>query len=231
MALVRNKEDTARVFHIYDALPSRHFWPHAHKLALSEHGQSLREREPFLPPVLDDHEALRNLPEGSVGQAYCHFMEEEGLTASGLVQAAEEMGRPKYGDLIEWYGWRQRDTHDLLHVLTGYGRDALGEACNLLFTHGHAPSHAHLLLGYSAAINIRRKVKTRAPVLKAVREAHRSGASVPAPASFHIGDLLRMNIDEARQMLGIERPHAYHACHEVWQDERIDPYDLLAAAA
>ena len=63
-------------------------------LTLSPHGEALRASEPFLPPILDDHEALRRLPQGSVAQAYCDFMEREGLSAAGLVEESNKTGRP-----------------------------------------------------------------------------------------------------------------------------------------
>ncbi|MXO68334.1 hypothetical protein GRI72_05775 [Altererythrobacter marinus] len=227
--LIKDKEDTEQVFHIYEALPSRTFIPRARALTLSAEGEALRASEPFLPPILDDHEALLKLPEGSVAHAYVDFMRREGLSAAGLVAESEKMGRPKYGDLIEWFAFRQRDTHDLMHVLTGYGRDALGEQCVLLFTHGQSPSHGHLLLGYAGALNIRKQVKSRAPVFRAVRQAHRIGKGCPPIVAMAIRDLLAMDLGEARRRLRIAEPTWYHRCHEVWRSEGIDPYDLLAS--
>ncbi|WP_374405583.1 Coq4 family protein [Pelagerythrobacter sp.] len=228
--LIKDKEDTEQVFHIYEALPSKDFLPRARALTLSEHGEALRASEPFLPPILDNHAALRKLPRGSVAHAYCDFMEREGLTAAGLVAESDKMGRPKYGDLIEWYGFRQRDTHDLMHVLTGYGRDALGEQCVLLFTHGQSPSHGHLLLGYAGALNIKKQVKSRAPVYRAVREAHRIGKACPPIAEMPIRELLAMDLIHAREVLRITEPVWYARCHEVWRSEGVDPYDLLGKA-
>lgn len=228
--LIKDKENTELVFHIYDALPSKNFLPRAKALTLSEKGEALRASEPFLPPILDDHDALRRLPAGSVAQAYCDFMETEGLTAAGLVAESAKMGRPKYGDLVEWFGFRQRDTHDLMHILTGYGRDALGEQCVLLFTHGQSPNPGHLLLGYAGALNIRQQVKSRAPVYHAVREAHRVGKARPPIIEMSIRELLAMNLAEARSRLGITEAVWYKRCHEVWRSECIDPYDLLGKA-
>jgi ubiquinone biosynthesis protein COQ4 len=225
--LIKDKENTALVFEIYEALPSKKFLPRAREATLSEHGQALREDEPFLPPMLDDHAELRKLPAGSVAHAYCDFMEREGLSAAGLVAESEKMNRPKYGDLIEWYGFRQRDTHDLMHILTGYGRDALGEQCVLLFTHGQQPAAGHLLLGYAGAYNITKQVKSKAPVWRAVREAHRRGRSCPPLVEMSIKSLLAMNLAEARAKFGIGEPTWYIRCHAVWNSEGIDPYDLL----
>lgn len=226
--LIKDKEDTSHVFEIYDALPSRNFRPRAHSFTLSERGDALRAAEPYLPPILDDHDALSHMPKGSVAETYVRFMESEGLSAAGLVAESEKLGRPKYGDLMEWYGFRQRDTHDLLHVLTGYGRDALGEQCVLLFTHGQSPSLGHLLLGYAGAANIKKQVKSKAPVYRAVREAHRMGKACPSIVEMSIRELLAMDLLEVRKQFGIAEHRWYRACHEIWRTEGVDPYDLLA---
>lgn len=225
--LIKDKENTKLVFEIYEALPSKEFLPRARALTLSEEGQKLRSDEPFLPPILDDHDALRKLPTGTVAHAYCDFMEREGLSAAGLVAESEKMGRPKYDDLVQWYGFRQRDTHDLMHVLTGYGRDALGEQCVLLFTHGQSPAPGHLLLGYAGAYNITKQVKSKAPIWRAVREAHRLGKTCPPLLAMSIRELLAMDLQVAREKLGITPARWYAKCHEVWKSEGIDPYDLL----
>ncbi|MEM8726666.1 MAG: Coq4 family protein, partial [Pseudomonadota bacterium] len=163
--LMKDKEDTSLVFKIYESLPSKSFMPRVQKLTLSDHGEFLRRTEPSLPEILDDHAELRKTPKGSLAHAYCDFMESEGLTAAGLVAEADRLGRAKYNDLVQWFADRSRDTHDLFHVLTGYGRDALGEQCVLLFTHGQSPTQGHLLIGYAGAANIKKMVwGSKAPV-------------------------------------------------------------------
>ena len=226
--LLKDKENTAEVFKIYDALPSGQFIPRVRALTLSPHGEALRASEPYLPSILDDHEALRQLPEGSVAHAYCDFMEREGLTAAGLVEEFEKADRPTYDDLVQWFGFRQRDTHDLMHVLTGYGRDALGEQCVLLFTHGQSPSQGHLLLGYAGSLHLKKLVKSEAPVMKATRQAHRTGKACPALVGLSIRELLTKDLEQARAELNIPEPHWYRECHRIWREEGIDPYDLLA---
>ena len=226
--LLKDKENTAEVFKIFEALPSKSFMPRVRNLVLSEQGERLRAEEASLPSILDDHAALRRMPAGSVAHAYCDFMEREGLSAAGLVEESVRAGRPTYPDLVQWYGYRLRDTHDLMHVLTGYGRDALGEQCVLLFTHGQNPSHGHLLLGYAGALHMKRQVTSHAPVLKAVRQAHRTGRACPSLVGMSIRELLATDLAEARAKLNIPEPTWYHACHRVWRSEGIDPYDLLA---
>ncbi|WDA40552.1 Coq4 family protein [Erythrobacter sp. BLCC-B19] len=229
--LMKDKEDTAAVFKIFESLPSKDFLPRIAAFALSERGEQLRASEAWLPDILDDHATLRKTPKGSLAHAYCDFMEAEGLSAAGLVAESDRAGRPRFPDLVEWYINRSRDTHDLFHVLTGYGRDALGEASVLLFTHGQSPSQGHLLIGYAGAANIKKMVKgSKAPVMSAVREAHRIGKGAPPLIEQPIRQLLERPIDEVRAALRIPQPHQYRECHRIWQAEGIDPYDLLASS-
>lgn len=229
-ALIKDKEDTSLVFKIFESLPSKTFLPRVRELALSPQGEFLRAHEPHLPEILDDHAALRRTPKGSLAHAYCDFMEAEGLSAAGLVAEAERLGRQKYPDLVQWFMERSRDTHDLFHILTGYGRDALGEQCVLLFTHGQSPSQGHLLIGYAGAANIKKMVKgSSAPIFGAVRQAHRTGKGAPRLIDQSIRELLARPLEDVRRDLSIPQPSQYRECHRIWREEGIDPYNLLAS--
>ena len=228
--LMKDKEDTSLVFKIYESLPSRNFMPRVEELALSERGEFLRSSEPSLPEILDDHAALRKTPKGSLAHVYCDFMESEGLSAAGLVAEADKLGRPKYNDVVQWFGDRSRDTHDLFHVLTGYGRDALGEQCVLLFTHGQSPTQGHLLIGYAGSLNIKMQVKgSKAPIMGAVQQAKRTGKGAARMIEQPIRELLKMQYDDVRKALNIPEPTLYRECHRIWREEGIDPYNLLAS--
>jgi ubiquinone biosynthesis protein COQ4 len=228
--LMKDKEDTSLVFKIFESLPSKTFISRVRDLSLSEHGEFLRASEPRLPEILDDHAALRRTPKGSLAHAYCDFMEAEGLSAAGLVAEAERLDRPKYPDLVQWFMERSRDTHDLFHILTGYGRDALGETCVLLFTHGQSPSQGHLLIGYAGAANIKKMAKgSAAPIFGAVRQAHRTGKGAPRLIAQPIRELLQRPLDDVRAALRIPQPTQYRECHRIWQAEGVDPYNLLAS--
>lgn len=230
--LLKDKENTEEVFKIFEALPSPNIAERSRRFVLSETGQGLRVTEPYLPPLLDDHEALRKHAKGSVAHAYVEFMESQGLTAQGLVDeyARFQGDRPKYGDLFEWHFNRFRDTHDLLHVLTGYSRDALGEQCVLAFSAGQNPGLGDLFIAYAGAMHMKRHHAHGAPVVAAVREAHRHGKRRPCLAEMPIMELLARPLEEVRKELGIEPPEVYRRCHAIWRGQGIDPFDLLAPA-
>lgn len=225
--LIKDKEDTEQVFHIFESLPRRNFRKEALAFSTSEKGEGIREQEAFLPEILDDHDRLRAMPEGSLAHAYCDFMEKEGLSAAGLVAEFDKFHSRKYGDLIEWYGDRQRDTHDLLHVLTGYGRDALGEQCVLAFTYGQSPAPAHLFIAYLGGLNMKKTVKSDAPVFKAISQARKMGRNCPRITEESILEMLEQPLDELRHKMNIKTPTAYLEAHQAYRSEGIDPYDML----
>ena len=231
--LLKDKERTEEVFHIFESLPWKGLRAASDRFLTSDQGRAIRTREPSLSRLLDDHAALRRMPAGSVAHAYCDFMEREGLTAQGLVDEFERFlgERPRFDDQFRWYLNRMRDVHDLLHVLTGYGRDALGEACVLAFTYGQQPSPAHLFIAYMAGLNIRKQVKSDAPVFAAVREGRRLGKACPRLCEQPITDLLQLPYAEARRRLNITPAVHYQQAHAIWRQMGVDPYDLLGKNA
>ncbi|MFV0645333.1 MAG: Coq4 family protein [Sphingomonadaceae bacterium] len=227
--LLRDKENTEEVFYIFEALPTHDVRGRAQRFLTSDHGRQLRLSEPYLPDLLDDHAMLRAFPADSVAHAYLDFMESQGLTAAGLVEEYDQFreGRTAFDDKFEWYISRYRDTHDLLHVLTGYNRDALGEQCVLAFTHGQNGGLGYLFIAYAAALHMRGNGAADAPVIRAVREAQKLGKGCPTIAEMPIEDVLAMPLEEARSSFGIRKPRFYDECHAQWRDKGIDPYTLL----
>src|SRR3546814_6180560 len=112
------------LFHIIDALRDKRFGRSVEQFFTTPEGKRVLAERPYLPALLDDHDALRRLPVGSVGRVYVDFMEREGLTAQGLVDESLKFrhGKPRHDDKMELYGDRLRDTHDLFHILTEIGR-------------------------------------------------------------------------------------------------------------
>lgn len=228
--LVKDKENTAEVFPIFEALPWRGSYDAAKAFLATERGQAIRKSEPSLVKILDDHDTLRKTPLGSLAHAYCDFMEREGLSAQGLVDDLNKYRRPDqfFDDQITWYFNRMRDTHDLMHVLSGFGRDALGEQCVLAFTYGQQPALAHLFLGYAGALEITKRRTVKVPVFRAVREAQKMGGACPRLIEQPIRDLLAQPLDELRVRLNIGQPKYYHQAHAMWRAAGVDPYDLMA---
>lgn len=229
--LIADKEDTEQVFQIFACLPRPAVVDEARAFVYSDAGIALRASEPYLPDLLDDHARLRAMPAGSVAHAYVDFMQREGLSAAGLVSEYDRFLRGRrFGDLLEWYFNRLRDTHDLLHVLTGYGRDALGEQCVLAFTYGQNPAPGHIFIAYMGGLNVKRTTRSDAPVFTAINEARRSGQGCPRLIEQSITSLLVEPLVSARQRLNIAPPRSYGLVHDRFRARGVDPYNLARAA-
>ncbi|HNW18797.1 MAG TPA: Coq4 family protein [Sphingorhabdus lacus] len=231
--LIADKEDTEQVFHIIAALRGRKFRKIASSFWHSEKGQRILASNQRLIDVLDDHDSIKKLPAGTVGRAYVDFMEREGLSAAGLEAEYAKFtdAGVRYEDGIDRYGDRLRDTHDMLHVLTGYGRDALGEQCVLAFTYAQNRNLGVGFIAYAGGFELKRRVARSAPIMKAVQEGYHIGNAAKNIVHEDIVALLKEPLADARKRLGIAEPVAYRAAHEAMLSGGVDPYNLLAAPA
>ena len=219
--LVEDKEDTEQVFHIIEATKGKASHRQAWNFIQSDSGQRFLREETDIPGMLDDHARWADLPENSVAQHYIRFMKREGLTAAGLVEESHKWAPPESrpNDLTEWYFNRLRDTHDLFHVLTGYGRDALGEASLLGFSYAQNHNKGILFIAYAGARQIKKVSGTKAPLYSAVREGQRLGKAAAKLAHMDVEAVMREDIDEARARLKIGKPVIYRDCLRILEEE------------
>lgn len=229
--LLADKEDTAQVFYMAECLASRRSWNLADAFCRSARGRALMAEEPYLPDLLDDHDALLRLPAGSVAHAYVAFMRREGLSAAGLVEASTVPGIERHPDQLQWFTDRLRDLHDLAHILTGYGRDALGEQCVLGFTSAQYHDRTEWIIAWLGALEMSAKVKASAPFLRAVGEARRHGATAAKIYEQDVRALLAEPLEAARARMGVSRPRQYDLAHQRLRERGMDPYRVMAPAA
>lgn len=230
--LVANKEDTAQVFHITEALKGRRTHKQAWEFIASKEGQRFLAQETDIPAKLDNHSNWADCTPNTVAAHYVSFMKREGLSAAGLVAESEKFLPPEkqFGDLTEWYFMRLRDTHDLFHILTGYGRDALGEASLLGFSYEQNYNNGIGFIAYAAAHQIRKQTGTRAPVFASIAEGRRLGKAARKLAHMDVEAVMRMDLGEARAMLGVGEPVVYRECLRILESEGKLGEDLLAPA-
>ena len=230
--LIADKEDTTQVFDIVEALDGNNLQKDYKRFMSTAEGQARYDERKNLVPLLDNHETLRKFPMGSVGHHYCDFMEAQGLSAQGLADEYDRWGKrleDYYDADIAWYGYRRRDVHDLMHILSGYSRDALGEACVLAFTHGQHRGLGIYFISHMVPFEIRKEAPKGSPVWRAVREAKKNGKLAENIIKQDIMGLMAENLEEARKRLNIKPPTHYNKVHQMMQDIGIDPYAVVAA--
>ena len=180
--------------------------------------------------MLDDHARWADCAPDTVAATYIAFMRREGLSAAGLVAESEKFMPPEkqLGDLTEWYFKRLRDTHDLFHILTGYGRDALGEASLLGFSYEQNHNRGIWFIAYAAAHQIKKSTGTRAPIYASINEGRRLGKAARKLAHMDVEAVMRMELGEARAKLGVGEPVVYRECLRILEAEGKLGEDLMA---
>ena len=219
--LVENKEDTEQVFHIIEATKGRRSLALARGFVCSPEGQRFLAESVDLPTMLDEHERWADCAPDSVAAHYLGFMNREGLSAAGLVAESDRWAPPESlpRDQTQWYYDRLRDTHDLFHVLTDYGRDALGEVSLLGFSYEQNLNGGILFIAYAGARQIKKFSGTKAPIFAAIKEGRRLGRVAARIAHQDIAALMHEDINEARARLNIGTPEIYRQCLTILENE------------
>jgi ubiquinone biosynthesis protein COQ4 len=211
--LAANTEDTEQAFQIMTAMNGTKARKIADRFWHSETGQRLLAGNIRLIDALDDHQSLKRLPADTVGRAYVDFMECEGLSAQGLEREYVKFTRniPSFNDGMQRYIDRLRDTHDLMHVLTGYGRDVLGEQCLFALTYSQTGNYGRLVMAYAGAVEMARRVRFSAPIFRAVYEGKKIGKAANYVAHEDIVALLREPLVSARRRMNFAEPLVYRS--------------------
>ena len=207
--LIRDKEDTVQVFQIMRALSGGSTYKGLERLIREPSGGEIVYAHRELAPILSDAPWIAQFGPGTVGATYRAFMAEENLSAEGLaMQSRQNEPQIDAPNVITWYARRLRDVHDVWHVLTGYGRDALGEACVVAFSYAQTGNLGFGFLALAAA----RELKREAPKVaawSAVLEAWRHGRRARWLPAENYERLFTEPLDAARARLSIAPPKRY----------------------
>ena len=214
LRLIRNKEDTRQVFEIIQAMSGDTGKRVFRRFTASPYGRRVVTEPVKLEEVLGDRERLRAYPEGSLARAYLAFMEGENLTPEGLRAAAQEAdidydAYPEFAEYMRLFMHLQV-SHDLWHVLTGYGRVALGELCNDVYTHRQTRNPGFLLI-VAIGFLAQKREQPGAPIGKAMMEARRNAKAAEWVLEYDVEELLPLPLAEARARLKLAEPAAYNA--------------------
>lgn len=137
-ALSANPDDTAAAIRAITAMSGKSGERCFRRFKRSVTGARILQEKRELADALADIDCLGMMPHGSLGKEIWNFYTVEQLSIQGLQEASEaaQGGGSDGADTDEArFGRRLRDLHDVFHVLTGYGRDILGEIACLAFTY------------------------------------------------------------------------------------------------
>ncbi|HEX8224840.1 MAG TPA: Coq4 family protein [Allosphingosinicella sp.] len=209
--LLADGNDTVQVFRIMRALNGDTSHRNYRRLIASPDGGRLAYQRLELAPRLCDRSWIDSFPEGSVGAAYRAFLDRTGYSADGLAEVSVEDAPypPDVQHPFAWFGRRERDVHDIWHVLTGYEADEpLGEACLVAFSFAQTGGLGWAAIAVGAALKSLRITRSTA-FARAVREGRRHGRRA---AWLHLEDyeaLMAEPLEAARARLRIAEPVLY----------------------
>jgi len=218
--LLADKDDTAQVFIIMRALngkrTARNYW----RLLTTVDGGRLAYERVELAPRLMDQAWLESLPPGSVGAAYREFVRGERLSAQALVEISQK-GTTTIEDKhpYAWFGRRTRDAHDIWHVLAGYGRDPLGEACLVAFSFAQTRGAGWALIAIGVALRSQRY--DGYPYRRAIWEGFRRGLKARWLLGADYERLLAEPLEAVRARFRIPPPRIYESIPPAFRERAV----------
>jgi len=209
-ALLRDKEDTAKVFEIMRALNGGATVKGYRRLLRTAPGAELAAARTEMAPILDDDAGMAKFAPGTVGAHYFAWKHAEGLSAEGLAEVSRSVNGAQPIDPANpyaWFGRRTRDIHDLWHVLSGYGRDGLGEASLVAFSFAQTGDMGWGFIALGAAVQAAKQREFGA--LRAIFEGWRRGRRAAWLLGEDYRHVLGEDLESARRRLRILPARAY----------------------
>jgi ubiquinone biosynthesis protein COQ4 len=209
--LLRDKEDTGQVFEIMGALNGDSTARNFQRLLATPQGGRLAYEHVELAPLLMDEAWLDGFATGTVGAAYRDFIRSENISAEGLaeISRARQANKVEVNHPYAWFGRRTRDSHDIWHILSGYHRDGLGEACLVAFSYAQTNSLGWAVIALGAALRSRGGPKH--PYVRAIWQGYTRGKAAKWLAGEDYVQLMAEPLDAARRRLNITPATIYNA--------------------
>ena len=206
--LREDPDDTAQAIRVIGSLSGNSGQRAFERFSHSPRGQQILREKRDLLALMNDVQRLQAMPENSLGRAIADWYQLEELSAQGLADASEAAfseGGPRRAQLSsdeDLFSKRLLDQHDIFHVLTGYGRDLLGESAVLAFT---IPQTKNLGIAY-LVLDALRGSGWNSTEGKLIREAFQRGRRCEWLVDQDWEALFEQPIAEVREKLGVGEP-------------------------
>lgn len=212
--LLGDPDDTVQVFRIMRALNGDTTGRNYRKLLRQPQGGRIAYRRVELRERLSDRRWIDGFAAGTVGAAYRAFLDRTGYSATGLASVSEQAFDINVEHPHIWFGRRERDIHDIWHVLTGYQADEpLGEACLVAFSYAQTGGLGWAFIAVGGALKSLRITRETA-FARAVWEGYRRGRRASWLHAEDYEMLLAEPLDSARHRLGLAEPVRYRSAQE-----------------
>jgi ubiquinone biosynthesis protein COQ4 len=140
-----------------------------------------------------DFDALRCMPDGTLGREYTRFLDDNGITPDAF-EALPDVGDIRSARLM----LRLRQTHDLWHVLTGYTPNVEGELLLQSFMYAQTGAPGSLVLVVFGTL---RWMRFKRGFVRALRHAFARGKATDFLATVRWEELWSTPVSDLRRTL------------------------------
>jgi ubiquinone biosynthesis protein Coq4 len=205
--LVRNPDRLERVHDITNALASRYPQALDHMRELfgrdSRGAAALREKRRLHPDVQE----LSQLSQGTLGRAFADHILLNRIDGTALPETGDRVGKPKrpFGDELKFIRAHIYDTHDVWHVVTGFGVDVAGELGLQAFCAAQTPyALPSLLLGLGFLNTAVFGLNDSERRMNAISRGWQMGQRAQPLFGMHWEELWTRPLEEVRRSLRVE---------------------------
>src|ERR1700761_5855141 len=229
--LLADPDDTVQVFKIMQALNAGTSAKNYRRLISTPEGGRIAYARVELVSKLTDATWLSQFAPGTVGAAYRTFLEKTGFSADGLEAVSKEVHSERNEEHpYAWFGRRERDIHDIWHVLTGYrANDPLGELCLVAFSYAQTKGMGWGFIALSGALKSLTE-QHGAAARRAIWEGYRHGRAAHWLHNEDIEALFAEPLDAARRRLNIAKPELYRRAQKAIVESIPAPQTIATAA-
>ena len=147
-------------------------------------------------------DALEQLPAGSLGQCYASQLKSQGITPDTLIDPA-----PITSDQ-EFIVHRLKETHDIVHVLTGFGVDGVGEIGLQAFNLAQNRSPLAVLLIFGGMLKTLQDDRPLEALLHAISRGFEMGLKADCVVACKLEDAWERPLSEWRAELKLPQSPA-----------------------
>lgn len=148
-------------------------------------------------PAPIDLDALEQLPTGSLGHTYAQQLRSQGLSPDSLIDPTP-ISSPE-----DYIVHRLRETHDIVHVLTGFGIDGAGELGLQAFNLAQNRSPLAVMLIFGGMLKSLQDDEPLEPLLKALARGFQLGLNAPCVIACKLEDGWARPLGDWQQELGL----------------------------
>ena len=199
-------ERPKRVFRIINLLGDKRLIMARNSFLKSSKNVSLLNREETLSKILKQYNRFENYPEGSLGKEYYNFMRGDEVDYAKFITAYKEDGTKIENKLHKKFDEREKDLHDLIHIIFGYTRSRFGEGATLVTQYWQGGATGLGMIMFFGVIRTIYKWPSSAKTLLiACKDIYKRQKNIDL-RSYPFEDNLDKSIGQIRKELGVSPP-------------------------